>query len=102
LSDLLDAQNDFLNVWVNYEVLRMLVDFELGTMRLNEDGLWSDSGFNQHLQNEGMLDGQTQPAVDDEGMLMNSTTRRWKRTVRPASFSKDTSAVDAEPKTDLD
>jgi hypothetical protein len=29
LSDLLDAQNDFLNVWVNYEVVRMLVDFEL-------------------------------------------------------------------------
>lgn len=102
LSDLLDAQNDFLNVWVNYEVLRILVDFELGTMRLNEDGLWSDSGFNQHLQDEETLDGQTQPAADDEGMLMNSTTRHWKRTVRPASLSKDTSAVDTAPKTDLD
>jgi hypothetical protein len=56
LSDLLDAQNDFLNVWVNYEVVRMLVDFELGTMRLNEEGLWSDSGFYQHLQDERLLD----------------------------------------------
>lgn len=42
LSDLLDAQNDFLNVWVNYEVIRMLVDFELGTMRLDDEGLWID------------------------------------------------------------
>ena len=85
LSDLLDAQNDFLNVWVNYEVVRMLVDFELGTMRLNEEGLWSDSGFYQHLQNEGVLDGQSQPAADDQEPLKNSTTQHWKRTVRPAS-----------------
>jgi outer membrane protein TolC len=52
LSDLLDAQNDFLNVWVNYEVVRMLVDFELGTMRLNTEGIWTDPGFNEHLRNE--------------------------------------------------
>jgi len=44
LTDLLDAQNDFLNVWVNYEVLRMLLDFELGVMQLNEDGTWIDPG----------------------------------------------------------
>ena len=42
LADLLDAQNDFLNVWVNYEVLRMLLDFELGTMQLDERGIWID------------------------------------------------------------
>ncbi len=44
LGDLLDAQNDFLGVWVNFEVLRMLLDFELGTMRLDEQGLWVDPG----------------------------------------------------------
>jgi hypothetical protein len=44
LSDLLDAQNDFLNVWVNYEVLRRLLDFELGTMELDDAGLWRDPG----------------------------------------------------------
>jgi len=41
-------------------------------------------------------------AADDEGMLMNSTTRHWKRTVRPASFSKDTCTVDDAPKIDSD
>jgi len=44
LSDLLSAQNDFLGVWVSYEVLRMLLDFELGTMQLNHDGRWLDPG----------------------------------------------------------
>ena len=44
LNDLLDAQNDLLNAWVSFEVLRMLLDFELGTMRLNDGGLWSDPG----------------------------------------------------------
>ncbi len=44
LSDLLDAQNDFLSVWVSYDVLRMLLDFEMGTMRLTADGAWADPG----------------------------------------------------------
>jgi hypothetical protein len=44
LSDLLGAQNDILGVWVGYEVLRMLLDFELGTMQLTEDGRWLDPG----------------------------------------------------------
>lgn len=44
LNDLLDAQNDFLNAWVSYEVLRMLLDFELGTMQLTPEGMWIDRG----------------------------------------------------------
>lgn len=44
LNDLLDAQNDFLNAWVGFEVLRVLLDFEMGTMRLNQEGLWIDPG----------------------------------------------------------
>ena len=38
LTDLLDAQNDFLNVWVANEVLRVLLDFEMGTMQLDPTG----------------------------------------------------------------
>jgi outer membrane protein TolC len=44
LRDLLDAQNNLLNVWVNYEVLRRVLDFELGTMQLDRDGIWIDPG----------------------------------------------------------
>ena len=44
LSDLLNAQNDFLNVWVNYEALRMSLDLELGTMQLDPRGIWIDPG----------------------------------------------------------
>ncbi len=44
LSDLLNAQNDFLSVWVNYEVLRRVLDFDLGTMQLDNQGLWLDPG----------------------------------------------------------
>ncbi len=44
LNDLLDAQNDFLNAWVGFEVLRVLLDFEMGTMQLNQEGLWIDPG----------------------------------------------------------
>lgn len=44
LSDLLDAQNDFLSLQVGFDVLRLVLDFELGTMHLDRDGLWLDPG----------------------------------------------------------
>jgi hypothetical protein len=44
LTDLLNAQNDFLSVWVNYEVQRRVLDWNLGTMQLDHDGLWIDPG----------------------------------------------------------
>jgi len=44
LSDLLDAQNDFLSMRVGYDVLRLELDFESGTMHLDDDGLWKDPG----------------------------------------------------------
>lgn len=42
LNDLLDASNAFLQVWVGYEAMRMRLDYELGVMKLTEDGLWVD------------------------------------------------------------
>ena len=44
LSDLLDTQNEFLNVWVTYEVQRLNLDFEMGTMLLDDQGMWIDPG----------------------------------------------------------
>lgn len=44
LSDLLSTQNAFLGVWVNYEVQRMNLDFEMGTMQLDDHGMWIDPG----------------------------------------------------------
>jgi hypothetical protein len=44
ISDLLNAQNDFMSFWVNYEVLRLSLDFNLGTMQLDSEGLWIDPG----------------------------------------------------------
>ena len=44
LSDLLNVQNDFLSVWINYEVLRMVLDRDLGTMQLDAAGMWVDPG----------------------------------------------------------
>jgi hypothetical protein len=44
LNELLTAQNDFLSVWVTYEVLRQTLDFNLGTMQLDTEGMWIDPG----------------------------------------------------------
>lgn len=44
LADLLQVQNDYLSVWVNYEQQRMELDLDLGTMQLDDQGLWIDPG----------------------------------------------------------
>lgn len=49
--DLVDAllnlqlsQATFITVWGDYEIQRRLLDFDLGTMNLDDRGLWSDPG----------------------------------------------------------
>ena len=44
LSDLQSGQTDFLSVFVNYEVQRLNLDLDLGTMRLDAAGNWIDPG----------------------------------------------------------
>jgi hypothetical protein len=44
LREMLNSQNDILSVWVTYEALRRTLDFELGTMQLDSDGMWIDPG----------------------------------------------------------
>ena len=39
-----NAQNSFLSSWVQYEVLRRNLDFDLGTMQLDQLGQWVDPG----------------------------------------------------------
>jgi outer membrane protein TolC len=42
LGDLLNVQNDFLSVWVNHEVQRLGLEFDLGVMELDSAGLRCD------------------------------------------------------------
>lgn len=44
IAGLNNAQNSFLRTWVQYEVLRRNLDFDMGTMMLDEMGQWRDPG----------------------------------------------------------
>ena len=44
LGSLLITQQAFIFTWTDYEILRRLLDFDLGTMRLDEHGMWIDPG----------------------------------------------------------
>jgi hypothetical protein len=60
LSELLNSQNDFLSVWVTYEVLRLSLQFQMGTMQLDERGLWIDPSPPRRLPAN-----QTPPAAEE-------------------------------------
>jgi hypothetical protein len=38
-------QNRFISVWLEYEILRRSLDFDMGTMQLDETGAWMDPGL---------------------------------------------------------
>lgn len=44
LTALLNAENNFLTAWLNYESQRLSLDFDMGTMQLDERGIWVDPG----------------------------------------------------------
>lgn len=44
LTDLLNSQNQLLNIFVNFEVVRRGLDLDLGTMEITPEGLWIDPG----------------------------------------------------------
>ena len=44
LTRLLSAQNDMLGNWIDHEVQRVNLDVDLGTMQLDERGMWIDPG----------------------------------------------------------
>ena len=67
LSDLLNAQTDFLSVWVNYEVLRRGLDLDLGTMQLDPYGGWIDPG---PIEEDLLLDAEPLEASPEDGELL--------------------------------
>ena len=63
LNDLLNAQNSLLSIFVNFEVIRRGLDFDLGTMELTPDGLWIDPG---EIEPEILL---SMPGTTSDGLI---------------------------------
>lgn len=68
LNGLLNAQNEFLSVWVGQEVLRRSLDLDLGTMQLDYNGMWIDPGarlgWNENNAND-LTEGTMEPLGDE-------------------------------------
>jgi hypothetical protein len=75
LTDLLNAQNDLLNVWVSYEVLRVLIEFEMGIMEIDDQGIWIDptSYDNLHYESLPVLDRVDQAAFLGDSSISMKT-----------------------------
>lgn len=59
LQALLDAQNTLIGVWANYELQRRNLNQDLGTARVDGEGVWVDPGpiTTETVVSGGMLDG---------------------------------------------
>lgn len=72
LNNLTSAQNDFLSVWVNYEVQRLGLDFELGTMLLDERCNWVDPGPIVYREDDPELAGDPERELPPENVELES------------------------------
>jgi hypothetical protein len=66
LSDLSNAQNNFMSVWLNYYAERMQLMRDLGLMQLDEDGRWIDMSLEEALGTVSCERDVLPPAVPEE------------------------------------
>ncbi|MEC9091760.1 MAG: hypothetical protein VX438_03575 [Planctomycetota bacterium] len=64
LRNLLNNQNSLIRNWTQYEVLRRQLDFNMGTMQLDENGFWIDPVEMTLESIEGTLSGESLPEPD--------------------------------------
>ena len=65
LDSLLTSQNQIMNEWLQYESMRMALDYALGTMQIDENGQWIDPGSMSNIcpMTGQSLEGGRQEAV---------------------------------------
>ena len=69
LNSLLDAQNQFMSIWVDHYGMRSALCLELGIMQLDENGIWLDPGsireadYNQLVSRDSDSRGVVLPAA---------------------------------------
>ena len=89
LDRLLSVQNEFLSVWVDYEVQRMGLDFDLGTMQLDHRGMWVDPGEIvgrlPRPQIHDLISPPREPVQMDESDLYFDEYFDWEDLPRPGS-----------------
>ncbi|MDA8696898.1 TolC family protein [Rhodopirellula sp.] len=92
LTDLLNAQNDLLNVWVSYEVLRVLIEFEMGIMEIDDQGIWIDPASYDNLHYESL------PVLDrvDQAAFLGDSSISMKTGKASANDSKQLTPVIVE------
>jgi hypothetical protein len=69
LNALLASQNRITSEWVGYEILRMTLDLDLGTMELDDRGIWIDPGTVRQTPTGGELPGDFPPIPPFEELL---------------------------------
>ena len=85
------AQNQYVLSWVQYEVLRRSLDFDLGTMQLDAAGRWIDPGvFDQST-------GQRAAAIFGTDSACGFCDGIYRADVAPEQFVSEESSIDDEP-----
>ena len=98
LSDLLNVQNDFLSVWVNAEVQRLNLDFDLGIMELSPEGLRLENEVPVQTYLFGLPYNSSDMGLAAEGFEATLPGElNQPETIKPLPLPQDEEPKEAEP-----
>jgi hypothetical protein len=83
LSDLSNAQNNFMSVWLNYYAGRMQLMRDLGVMQLDEEGQWIDRPLDELLASLNCEPEALPPAVPHEWWETLEEVERQEQRTQP-------------------
>ena len=55
LSNILNAENNLIETWVNYQTARLSLFRDIGTMQIGQDGVWLEADNGDQLGEDGVL-----------------------------------------------
>ena len=93
LTDLLNVQNDFLSVWVNYEVQKLNLELDLGVMELSPSGLRIENDMPLDSYLVSLPINSTDLGLSAEGCIISQSPE----TVLPEKRPPEEMLQEAEP-----
>ena len=97
LADLLNVQNDFLSVWVNYEVQRLNLDFDLGIMELAPDGQIIENDAPPTVYLVGLPYNSADMGISLKALKESLPTEfSTAETIEPGTLTPEDDAIDSE------
>lgn len=88
LNSVLNAQNELIGIWIDFEQARLNIYRDMGIMNIDEDGVWTDP-FYQSLANQAGASLHVDPPHDNQRQILDGDNTSRSADIEPGEDSDD-------------